>query len=217
MTRAVRILVTGFKPFAGHAANPSQRVAEALAAEAWTAPLEVRAALLEVSFAQVEAQFNVAMRQCRPHAVIGFGLDYGSDAVKLERIAVNLDEAAIPDETGERRAGTRISSRGPAARWATLPLDPLHAAVSAAGVPVKFSAHAGTFLCNHLLYHALGFGDARSGKARLPIGFVHLPPTPDLIKPEDRPRRAGTEFAELLRAARAIVSAVGGTLVRPRD
>lgn len=205
--RVPRILVTGFRPFAGHAANPSQRIVEALAAEEWGGALLLQGVALEVAYASVEAQFNVAVKTFRPTHVLSFGLDYGTDTVKLERLAVNLDDAAIADERGELRRGTRIMSRGPAARWSTLPLEAMYAAVHTVGVPVIYSAHAGTFLCNHVLFHALGRAGKASGGFR--VGFIHLPPTPDLLKPEHRGVRSGMEFATQLKAARALVAAVG--------
>lgn len=197
------ILVTGFRPFAGHAVNPSERLAAALAGPpAPDAPIV--AAVFDVSYRRIGGQLATALRQWRPRAVIAFGLDYGTDALKLERLAVNLDEAEQPDNDGVIRRGLRIAPRGPAARWSTLPLEAIGTALTAAGVPWRFSAHAGTYLCNHLLYLALG----RAARGRFAAGFVHLPPTPELIRPGDREKRPGMDFDRQLAAGRAIAAAV---------
>jgi len=201
------ILVTGFDPFAGHAANPSARVARALAGRSFSG-YRVRAAVLPVVYADIEAVIDRLLADVKPAAVVSLGLDYKTDAIKLERIAINLDDAAIPDEAGDLRTGTRIALRGPAARWSTLPLDAIATALEAAGVPFKFSSHAGAFLCNHLMYHLCG----RAVRAGIPAGFVHLPPTPDLIRAEDQSSRPGVPLESQIGAVRTVVRAVAESL-----
>jgi pyroglutamyl-peptidase len=197
------ILVTGFRPFGGHPANPSERLARALAGPA-TPGAPIVAEVFDVSYRRISEQLSAALRRHGPRAVVCFGLDYGTDAVKLERLAVNLDDSPAADNDGEIRSGTRIAARGPAARWSTLPLDRLAAALTARGIPWRYSAHAGTFLCNHLLYLALG----RAARGRFTAGFIHLPPTPELLRAADREHRTGMQWDDLLPAGRALVAAV---------
>jgi pyroglutamyl-peptidase len=201
------ILVTGFHPFAGHPANPSELVARVLSGRSF-AGHRVRSAVLPVVYAKIEQAIDQLLAEVKPAAVVSLGLDYKTDVIKLERIAINVDEAPIPDETGDLRSGTRIAPRGPAARWSTLPLDSIARALSAADVPFKFSTHAGAFLCNHLMYHLCG----RAARAGIPVGFIHLPPTPDLLGPEDRARRAGVPLDALVTAVRAVVGTVAGSI-----
>lgn len=201
------ILLTGFDPFAGRPANPSGLVARALAGRSF-AGHRVRAAVLPVVYADIESHIDRLLASVKPAAVVSLGLDYKTDAIKLERIAINLDDAAAPDEAGDLRCGTRIAPRGPAARWSTLPLGAIAAALATAGVPFKFSSHAGAFLCNHLMYHLCG----RTARGGIPAGFVHLPPTPDLIRLEDQPTRAGVALESQIAAIRAVVGAVANSL-----
>jgi pyroglutamyl-peptidase len=201
------ILVTGFEPFAGHPANPSMLVARALAGRSFSGH-RVRAAILPVVYAGIEPAIDRLLAEVKPAAVVSLGLDYKTDAIKLERIAINLDDASIPDEAGDKRCGARIAMRGPAARWNTLPLDTIAAALAGAGVEFKFSSHAGAFLCNHLMYHLCG----RVARARIPAGFVHLPPTPQLIRTEDQPSRPGVRLESQIVAIREVVRAVAGSL-----
>lgn len=200
---SARILVTGFKPFGGHAANPSALVARALAGRKFSG-FRVRAAVVPVVYREIDAALDQLLAGVRPAAVVSLGLDYRTDVIKLERIAINLDDAPTPDEAGEVRAGTRIAARGPAARWSTLPLDAIAEALGDADMPFRFSSHAGAYLCNHLMYHLAG----RATRAGIPAGFIHLPPTPDLIRAEERGTRQGVPLASLVAAAILIVSAV---------
>ncbi|HUG12204.1 MAG TPA: hypothetical protein VMM36_14395 [Opitutaceae bacterium] len=201
------ILVTGFRPFAGHPANPSGLVARALAGRSFSGH-RVRVAVLPVVYAEIERAVDQLLAEVKPVAVLSLGLDYKTDVIKLERIAINLDDASIPDEADDLRTGSRIAPRGPAARWSTLPLDSIAPALAAAGVPFKFSSHAGAFLCNHLMYHLCG----RAARAGIPAGFIHLPPTPDIIRVEDRATRAGVPLAALMAAVRVIVRTVAGSI-----
>lgn len=201
------ILVTGFEPFAGHPANPSGLVVHALAGRSFSG-YRVRAAVLPVVYADIESAFDRLLAKVKPVAVVSLGLDYKTDVLKLERIAINLDDASIPDEAGDLRSGTRIAPRGPAARWSTLPLDSIAAALAAAGVPFTLSSHAGAYLCNHLMYHLCG----RAARAGIPAGLVHLPPTTDILRPDDRANRPGVPLDSLVNAARVVVGAVAASL-----
>ena len=201
------ILVTGFQPFAGHPANPSGLVARQLTGRSFSG-FRVRAAVLPVVYADIEAAIDRLLAKVKPAAVVSLGLDYKTDVLKLERIAINLDDVSIPDEAGDLRTGSRISQRGPAARWSTLPLDSIAPALAAAGVPFKFSSHAGAYLCNHLMYHLCG----RAARAGIPAGFIHLPPTPDLIRPGDTATRTGMPIESQIAAIRAVVRAVARSL-----
>jgi pyroglutamyl-peptidase len=168
----------------------------------------VRSAVLPVVYAEIEQAIDTLLADVKPAAVVSLGLDYKTDIIKLERIAINLDDASIPDEANDLRSGTRIAPRGPAARWSTLPLDSISAALAAADVPFKFSSHAGAFLCNHLMYHMCG----RADRAGIPAGFIHLPPTPDLLGPEDRAARPGVPLDALVAAFRVVVGSVAGSI-----
>jgi len=201
------ILVTGFRPFAGHPGNPSEQVARSVRGRSFCG-YRVRAVVLPVVYREIESEIDRLLSEVKVAAVVSLGLDYRTDVIKLERIAINLDDAEIPDEAGELRMGMRISPRGPAARWSTLPLDQIAASLGLAGVPFRFSSHAGAYLCNHLMYHLA----RRATRARIPAGFIHLPPTPELIRPDDRKSRTGVPLDQLVDAAQVVVRTVAASM-----
>ena len=162
------LLVTGFGPFGEHRVNPSAEVVRALAGRAGQA-----SAVLPVSYRRAEAELGALLARTRPRALLMLGLAPG-DAIRLERVARNRDEAAACDVDGEARAGRPISCGAPARYESTLPLEAFAAALERASLPVAWSSDAGGFLCNHVFYRACEWLE-RDGLA-IPRGFVHLPP-----------------------------------------
>ena len=97
--------------------------------------------------------------------------------VSLERIAINCDDARIPDNAGNAPVDEPVVPGAPAAYFSTLPVKAALAALGAAGIPAEVSQTAGTYVCNHVFYglmHALrltpGCGAAlstsRTGRTR---------------------------------------------------
>jgi pyroglutamyl-peptidase len=209
-----RLLLTGFKLFGDLDANPTELLIQAVAA--WEDPfpgLSLETAVLDVDYVLAEQQFREALLRVRPDAVLSFGVSGGTDQLCLERIAVNVDDASLPDSGGQRRAGTRIADDGPVGYWATLDLDRIHAALSEAGLPVRYSNHAGAYLCNHLFYYGLHTIASLGLKTRM--GFVHVPPLPEQLREGGR-AKVGMALETLVEAARVCVSATAPAIAGPK-
>lgn len=211
---AVRVLLTGFEPFGGAAHNPS--IAAARDAVVLLAARGVHAEAVELpcAFAQAGPVLAAALRRARPEAAIAVGLAGGAAAVRVERIAVNLQDARIPDNAGEQPVDRPVRADGPAALFATLPVKRAVAEIRAAGIPAEPSLSAGAFVCNHVMYALL---DA-PGTARA-AGFVHVPwdaegrPSPDTpALPAADLARAVAEAALAALAGGADLDVPGGTL-----
>jgi pyroglutamyl-peptidase len=163
-----RITVAGFERFGAHGANPSEQVVRALAGEPG-----LTTAVLPVAYRRAASQLVATLESGRPDALLLLGR-YEGEAIRLERVALNLDDAVSADEDGERRSGTPILPAGPVGHWSTLPLDAFAAALASRALPFTWSRDAGGFLCNHVFYLARHWVE-QSGR-RIPCGFVHLPP-----------------------------------------
>jgi pyroglutamyl-peptidase len=164
------ILITGFEPFAGLAANPSSDIAATLDGQE-IAGRKIVGRLLPVDFARYRAALETLLGDIAPALYIGFGLASGEDMIRIERFGVNLADFDIPDNAGARHVGRKIEADGPAARDSTLPCAEIRAALLEAGIPARLSNSAGSYLCNATLYSALGLCAAQ----RIPCGFIHLP------------------------------------------
>lgn len=169
------VLLTGFEPFAEAAVNPSWQAIRALHGRR-IAGHRVVARELPVAFGESSKRLRAAIRDARPAAVLCVGLAANRDAISLERIAINLDDARIPDNAGRQPIDTAIVEGGPAAYFTTLPIKAIHAAIGAAGLPVEVSQTAGTYVCNHVFY---GLMHALRRRRGVRAGFVHVPPAMD--------------------------------------
>jgi pyroglutamyl-peptidase len=172
------LLVTGFEPFAGQAANPSEEVAKALDGRAVGAAV-VRSAVLPVHHREAGLRVARLIEEIDPAAILHLGLAGGRARLALERVAVNVLDFDTPDNAGYRAHGEPCVPGGPAAYFATLPLAAILAALLAEGLPAYVSNTAGTYLCNQTLYGTL-HRLAASGRA-VPAGFVHLPLSPPMV------------------------------------
>jgi pyroglutamyl-peptidase len=60
------------------------------------------------------------------------------------------------------------------AYWSTLPLERFQKQLERRKIPVSYSNHAGTYLCNHIFYVARHEIERLGNRAL--CGFVHVPP-----------------------------------------
>ena len=111
-----------------------------------------------------------------PTHVVCLGLSGRATGLTLERVAVNLIDARIPDNAGERPVDLPVVPGGPAARFVTLPVKAMLRAVQASGVPGELSLSAGSYACNALLYLMLHEAAALPQEPRPRCGFIHVPP-----------------------------------------
>ncbi len=165
------VLVTGFEPFGGDSFNPSGEIALALDG-LQLAGQPVRGLVLPCVFGQSLVALRRALRRNRPALVICLGLAGGRNCFSLERVAINVNDARIPDNAGASPVDEAIVSKGPVGYWSTLPIKAIRAAWEEAGFAAEISQTAGTFVCNHVFY-GLMRSLARSGGRG---GFVHVPP-----------------------------------------
>src|SRR5882672_11564569 len=203
VTRPV-ILLTGFEPFGGLTANPSEEVAKALDGRA-AGDAVVRSAILPVDHAAAAPHVARLIDELDPRAIIHLGLAAGRARIALERVAVNVMDFDTPDNTGYRACNEVCESAGPAAYLATLPLAPMLDALLGRGIPAYLSNTAGTYLCNRTMYATLHLAATRGLGTR--AGFVHLPLLPSMVAATgvDAP---SMDFALMLEAAETALTVV---------
>jgi pyroglutamyl-peptidase len=165
------VLVTGFDCFGGENMNPSWEICKRLPRE--IAGMRVETCLVPCEFRRSIEVLAEAIERHRPSIVLSLGLAGGRNRLGVERVAINVDDARIPDNAGARPIDEVIAANGPPAYFATIPVKAVTRAIRAAGVPVEVSNSAGTYVCNHLLYGMLHFIAASGTNAR--GGFIHVP------------------------------------------
>jgi pyroglutamyl-peptidase len=170
----MKALVTGFEPFGGDAINPSFEALRRLPTR--LGALEIATAPLPVVFGAALPALRAAIASAAPDIVLAVGLAGGRVALSLERVAINVDDARIPDNDGNQPIDRPVVAGGPAAYFATLPIKAAVAALRDAGIPAAVSNSAGTFLCNHVFYGLMHEAARRNGAFR--AGFLHVPYLP---------------------------------------
>jgi pyroglutamyl-peptidase len=166
MSAAGPILLLGFEPFEGFAVNPSWEAIRDLDGRELRGS-RVFSRRLPVSYAKAGPELERALAETGPATVVAFGV-HGGRGIRLERVALNVDHATRPDNDGAAPIDERILAGAPLALPTTLPLDRIEAGLRAAGLEVQRSFHAGTYLCNHVLFLLM--------QRVLRAGFVHVPP-----------------------------------------
>lgn len=173
-TRSTVVLVTGFEPFGGEQENASAVIAQNLQGQT-IGGCSVTGVVLPCEFEVAITALKRAIRDVRPGLIFCLGQAGGRAEITPERIAINLDDARIPDNAGRQPVDTPIVRGGPAAYWATLPIKAIVAELRRRKIPAAVSQTAGTFVCNHVFF-GLMHGLRRQKGVR--GGFIHVPYLP---------------------------------------
>ena len=196
----MRILLTGFEPFGGDSVNPSWLVAQHLAGVD-LAGAQLQALQLPCVLGLSAQRLVQALAQHQPDVVVALGLAQGREGISIERVAINVDDARIPDNAGQQPIDTPVVPGGPAAYFSTLPIKRLAQGLQQAGHPVHISQTAGTFVCNHVFYalqHHLRGQHVMSG-------FVHLPALPEQAARAGRPTPPSMALADQVAAVQQLL------------
>ena len=181
------VLLTGFDAFgsdrlAAQPVNPSWLAVQALHGSRVEGH-DVVAAQLPTVFGTATAELMRLIDLHHPALVVCVGQAGGRHVISLERVAVNLVYAHIPDNAGAQPQDEPVVAGAPAAYFSTLPVTAMLHALQAAGLPAELSYIAGPFVCNHVFYglmHALASRPALQGVCG---GFIHVPYVPSQGQP----------------------------------
>lgn len=179
-----RVLFTGFQPFDGDAVNPALEAVRLLNGRKWDDVEFVGLELPTVFGESVEALCE-GMAKHSPDVVICVGQAGGRAQMTPERVAINVDDARIPDNAGNQPIDVPVVKDGPAAYWSTLPIKKMVQEMKAAGIPAAVSNTAGTYVCNHLFYGLMHEIAHHKGGVR--GGFIHIPFLPEQVTEKSAP------------------------------
>ena len=160
-----KVLLTGFEPFGTATSNPSGEIVKQISGD------NIVTAILPVTYAQSAERLLALIEQHNPDVVICLGQAEGRTQITPEKVAINLDDARLPDNAGVQRSDVKILDDGPDAYFTTLPIKEMVDAAKVAAVPASVSLSAGAFLCNHVFYVAQN----KFAGSKVRSGFVHVP------------------------------------------
>lgn len=187
-----RVLLTGFEPFGGENINPSLEIAKVLDRKE-TIEYKIFSRELPCVFENAIQQLKEAIQEIQPDLVLCIGQAGGRPDLSIERVAINIDDARIPDNQGNQPIDKPIIQSGPVAYWSSLPIKAIVKHLRDAGLPASISQTAGTYVCNHVFYglmHEIQHSHIRGG-------FIHIPFLPEQTK--DRPTTASLSLDEMVR------------------
>ncbi|MFY4775742.1 pyroglutamyl-peptidase I [Metabacillus sp. RGM 3146] len=167
-----KVLLTGFEPFGGEKINPSWEAVKQLNGKVFD-DIELSAERIPTVYRESIDALEMHIEKHQPDIVICVGQAGGRLHVTPEKVAINLDEARIPDNAGNQPIDEKISEDGPAAYFTGLPIKRMVEGMKEQGIPASVSYTAGTFVCNHVFYGLMDYIHRTSSNIR--GGFIHIP------------------------------------------
>lgn len=167
----MNIIVTGFEAFHKNGENPTEEVIKLL-------PTNIRGhkifpLLLPVLY---EESFNLLkekMQEMDADIIILLGLAGGRKGITPERVAININDASIPDNAGVCYQDRTIIEEGKNAYFATLPIKDIVSKLKEKHIDSYVSNSAGGYVCNDLMYRTLHYIETYNFNIK--AGFIHVP------------------------------------------
>ena len=191
--------MTAFDPFGGASVNPAEK---ALSLVSPPDGVELRKLTVPTVFGRSTEMTVEAIDEFCPDCVVCVGQAAGRRGITPERVAINIRDARIADNAGNKPVDEPIEKDGDAAYFSTLPIKLIVQKISEKGIIASISDTAGTFVCNDLMYGVL---HAVKGK-KIRAGFVHVPCIPEQLAsfPEGTP---SLELSDIVKGLEAVLEA----------
>lgn len=199
----MKLLLTAFSPFGGEKINPSLEAVKLVKDKI----LETDIIKLEVPtvFGKSIKIVADAIEKEKPDYVLCIGQAGGRYGITPERVAININDARIPDNEVNQPIDTPIFNDGEPAYFSNLPVKSMVEEIRKEGLPASLSNSAGTYVCNHLMYGVL-YTLSKKYKG-VKGGFIHVPFIPEqTVDKSDKPSMSLTDIVRGLEAAIRAVS-----------
>ena len=162
-----KILITAFESYGPWKANASWLALVELTRQL-PAQHSVTTRLYPVDLAVVQRKLEEDLA-AQFDLVLHLGQAPGSTHVQFEAIGINVTR----DPDTPTAAGRALVAGGPVAFDSQLPLENWSQRLGERGIPARVSYHAGTYLCNAILY--LSHYTIQQNGWNTRAGFIHLP------------------------------------------
>ncbi len=167
----MKILVTGFQPFGGESVNPAYEAVKLLPST--IAGAEIITVEVPVVFDKGASVMEETMEKYNPDVVLCIGQAGGRAGMAIEKVAINLREASIPDNDGNQPVDAKIREDGENAYFTNLPIKAMVENSRKNGIPTYISYTAGTYVCNDIMYILLHLINKKYNNVK--GGFIHVP------------------------------------------
>ena len=196
------ILVTGFDPFGDDIINPAIEAVKKLPDEINGA--EIIKLEIPTVFGKSAEVVREAMKKHKPDYVLNIGQAGGRFEMTPERVAINVDDARIPDNEKKQPVDEVIKEDGEPAYFSSLPIKAMVEYMKKENIPASVSNSAGTFVCNHIMYQTLYLTQTEFEGTK--AGFMHIPFLPEQVT--NRPNTPSMSLETIVKAITASIKAI---------
>ncbi|MDD2431684.1 MAG: pyroglutamyl-peptidase I [Firmicutes bacterium] len=173
----MKVLISGFEPFGGEKLNSAMEAVRHLNLE--IGGVELVKVILPTVFDKSTETLIALIEKETPEVVICVGQAGGRTDISIERVAINIKDAALPDNEKNFPKDLPIAEDGPAALFSTLPIKKIAKRIRDGNIPSSISNTAGTFVCNQVMYSLLHY--IETNNLQIKGGFVHVPYLPSQV------------------------------------
>jgi len=171
----MHILLTGFAPFDGEDVNPSWEAVRSFTQRTILGH-RISVSRLPVEFHVARELLSVEIAESNPDLVFCLGQAGGRPSLSIERIAINLADARIPDTAGFQPREQRLIEGAPAAYFAPFDCRRAQSLLQEKAIPAEISLSAGSFVCNDVFF-GLCHSQANT-HPKIRGTFIHIPYSP---------------------------------------
>lgn len=198
----MKILVTGFDPFGDDIINPAIEAVKRLP----DTIDGVKIVKLEIPtvFNKSAEVVREAIEKEQPNYVLNIGQAGGRYEMTPERVAINLDDARIPDNDGQQPVDVQIQEDGAPAYFSQLPVKAMVDYMKEENIPASVSNTAGTFVCNHIMYQTIYLTMTEYPEVK--AGFMHIPFLPEQVV--TRPNTPAMALDDIVKGITASLKAI---------
>lgn len=173
----MKILVTGFEPFGMEKINPSYEVVKRLDSRILDSDI-IKLQVPTVFYKSINTVIKT-IKEETPDVILMIGQAGGRYNITVERIGININDARIQDNEGNKPMDEVIDNEGLPAYFSSIPVRKIVEELIKNNIPASISNSAGTYVCNHLLYGILDY--IYKNKLGIKAGFIHIPFLPEQI------------------------------------
>lgn len=198
----MKILVSGFDPFGGETVNPAYEAVKLL--PGMISGAEIIKSEMPTVFHKASDFIEKIVEEEDPDVILCIGQAGGRYGLTPERVAINVDDARIPDNEGNQPIDVPVREDGPAAYFSSLPVKAMVQKMKEADIPSSVSNSAGTFVCNHIMYQILYLIDQKYPDKM--GGFVHCPFIPEQVI--DKQNQPSMNLNDIVKGLEAGIDAI---------
>ena len=178
-----RVILTGFEPFGEDKVNPALEIITDLSEEQLPG-VELLTIKLPVVFGKAIEILKQAIERTKPSLILSLGQAGGRSTISVEKIGININDARIADNEGNKPEDELIVEDGPAAYFTTIDCRKTVRAITQAGIPAMLSYSASTYVCNNLIYGTVHFLTTQQLSTK--YGFLHVPYLPEQVAKKEK-------------------------------